>query len=127
MALSLNTVIDEQGLDLLVKNAKAQLNLALAKHPKFADIIINHNIKYRVPEILRGNRLQNEEDNGDGACAFSILTEEVFEAVEAVINGNKVSARLELAQVLAMVFRIYLHLDDYLNNESQMQAVDVPD
>lgn len=87
-----------------------ELQKAIEKHPLFADKLSCLD-EEDVLSVLDAQRKAN--DSGL-ANASTIFHEEWYEFLEAVQNGDKAAARHELAQCIAMLLRIGIHLEDYI-------------
>ena len=111
----LTTKINKGEVTSLCADAISELERAVRLFPEWPSIIDS-----RVPEhytyVLKFLREQNEEKVSYApVCAASIFCEEWFEFLEAAIKpGNRVAARIELVQAMAMLIRISCHLNDYV-------------
>lgn len=85
----------------------AEYNEAVAKHPKFCDTFTARRNIFAVRQHLEGLREMNSEAPYDGE---SILREEMFEAVEAYLEGDKEHCLQELAQCGAVILRLMEYL-----------------
>lgn len=106
-----NAVGFEKTVFDLVFYAREEIGIAVIKHPLFADKLSTLD-KQSIDGELSARRFAN--DNG-GATGSTIFYEEWYEFLEAVQNGDKAAARHELAQCIAMLLRIGIHLDDYMS------------
>lgn len=114
MALRLETLKDGMPFEVqeLCNDAIMELQRACEKHPLFPDSLIPNN-KPAHDELLKGMREINARNGGQFAYGSSVFEEERIEMESAVLNGNYPEARKELVQSMAMLLRIYIHLEDY--------------
>lgn len=80
---------------------------AKTKHPHFADIFTNNDIKTARSTAFFAKKVNDDrEANGKVCVATDILYEEVNEAEEAFLNGDRHECAKELADTAAVVFRM---------------------
>lgn len=92
-----------------------ELQKAIEKHPLFADKLMELT-KAEADQALNTYRRLNDNGRATGATIF---LEEWCEFLEAVQNNDKSAARHELAQCIAMLLRIGIHIDDYMAKDKQ--------
>lgn len=103
-------------VSLLSASAGNELRKAIEKHPLFPDRLSD-----LQPEMIQCflSRQREKNDTGpDTATGSSVFHEEWGEFLEAVQNGDKAAARHELAQCIAMLLRIGIHLENYMPKAS---------
>ena len=99
-------------LNKFIAQMKIELAEAESKHPHFAD-----GLSERSARNVRFNLDFMRENNGKPPyMADRILSEEVFEAIEAYQNGDLVPAMLELAQCGAVILRTMEMLENEIDN-----------
>lgn len=108
-----------KGLNLFLMSDSSfeELHKAIEKHPMFPDRLSD-----LQPETIQCflSRQREKNDTGpDTATGSTVFHEEWGEFLEAVQNGDRASARHELAQCIAMLLRIGIHLEDYMPNDKQ--------
>lgn len=92
----------------------AEYKAAVAKHPKFCDGFTARRNLFAVRNTLEGLRGMN---SGAPFYGEQILQEELFEAVEAYLEGDKAHALQELAQCGAVVLRLMEHVKAEIEGE----------
>ena len=121
--LKLKTNIGADSKAVLLKDAVTEFYRAVDKHPLWPESLVDdtneehlRRAKQRIENELCKNRAFNDRDGGKFSTAATIFAEEWFEFLEAaVIKRDLVAARHELAQCMAMLLRIGVHLDDYVS------------
>jgi hypothetical protein len=117
MAKQLTTKIDKAQVTAFCADAISELDRAARLHPEWPAEL--------SPEGFRHTRVIESRLQTARQCnkykwtytAHSIFEEEYFEFLEAAMKpGNKVAARIELVQAMAMLLRISCHLDDYVSH-----------
>lgn len=108
----IKTIRKPEALDKLCEDAQIELMEAVAYYPEWPDVL-HPNIE-KVQRELENARELNE--TSDRFTAHSIFGEEYMEFLEAALLGDKVAARKELIQAIAMLLRIGCHLDDYVSH-----------
>ena len=99
-------------LNKFIAQMKIELAEAESKHPHFADGVSGRsrmNVSVNL-EFLR------EKNGKPPYMADSILSEEVFEAIEAYQKEDLVHAMLELAQCGAVILRTMEMLENEIEN-----------
>ena len=99
-------------LNKFIAQMKIELAEAESKHPHFADGLSERsagNVKFNL-DFLR------EKNGKPPYMADSILSEEVFEAIEAYQKKDLVPALLELAQCGAVILRTMEMLENEIEN-----------
>lgn len=125
--LKLKTNIGADPVAVLIKDAVTEFYKAVDKHPLWPESLVYdvnkehlRRSKEQIEKELSRNRIFNDRDGGSMPTAETIFAEEWFEFLEAaIIKCDKAAARHELAQCMAMLLRIGVHLDDYLPNDEQ--------
>jgi DNA-binding GntR family transcriptional regulator len=105
-------------VSIMTEMAEGELIKAVEKHPLFADKLSNLD-KDMTGFFLSRQRLTNDKGEATGS---SIFHEEWGEFLEAVYNGDADAARHELAQCMAMLLRIGIHIDDYIKSVNHEHA-----
>ena len=121
--LKLKTNIGADPVAVLIKDAVTEFYKAVDKHPLWPESLVYdvnkehlRRSKEQIEKELSRNRIFNDRDGGKFSTAETVFLEEWFELLEAaVIKRDLVAARHELAQCMAMLLRIGVHLDDYLS------------
>ena len=101
-------------LNKFIAQMKIELAEAESKHPHFAD-----GLSKRSAQNVRFNLYltRKEKENGHPPyMADRILSEEVFEAIEAYQKEDLVHALLELAQCGAVILRTMEMLENEIEN-----------
>lgn len=99
-------------LNKFIAQMKIELAEAESKHPHFADGLSDRsagNVKFNLDFI-------REKNGHPPYMADSILSEEVFEAIEAYQKEDLVHAMLELAQCGAVILRTMEMLENEIEN-----------
>lgn len=110
----LTTKANNQELTGLAVDAIAELRRACSKFPKFPDrLVIEDGMNTKIDRQLKLARICNDSPDGCAASAYSVFGEEFLEFIEAAQKGDEAGARKELVQAMAMLMRIYCHLDRY--------------
>ena len=125
--LKLKTNIGADSKAVLLKDAVTEFYRAVDKHPLWPESLVDdtneehlRRAKQRIEDELCKNMAFNDRDGGKFSTAETVFLEEWFEFLEAaVIKRDLVAARHELAQCMAMLLRIGVHLDDYLPDVKQ--------
>lgn len=125
--LKLKTNIGADSKAVLLKDAVSEFYRAVDKHPLWPESLVDdtneehlRRAKQRIENELCKNRAFNDRDGGKFSTAETVFLEEWFEFLEAaVIKRDLVAARHELAQCMAMLLRIGVHLDDYVSEDEQ--------
>ncbi len=107
----MQTKIDTIELGRLCADAISELQMACKKHPEWPTALTNYLDLDDLKELVPSVRWCNENDN---PSAQSILDEEYYEFLEAVMEGNAKAARNEIVQTIAMLLRHYAHMEDYI-------------
>lgn len=121
--LKLKTNIGADSKAVLLKDAVTEFYRAVDKHPLWPESLVDdtneehlRRAKQRIENELCKNSAFNDRDGGKFSTAETVFLEEWFEFLEAaVIKRDLVAARHELAQCMAMLLRIGVHLDDYVS------------
>ena len=99
-------------LNKFIAQMKIELAEAESKHPHFADGLSERyagNVKFNLKEM--------RDINANPPCmADRILSEEVFEAIEAYQKEDLVHAQQELAQCGAVILRTMEMLENEIEN-----------
>jgi len=114
----LKTNIDKAQVTSLCADAISELERAARLFPEWPSVLYPAGFLNEI----EGQLSRARENNGaESTCtAHSIFGEEYMEFLEAALKpGNKVAARIELVQAMAMLLRISCHLDDYVAKEVQ--------
>lgn len=96
----------------LCAEAFVELDRACKKFPLFPDEF-TWLTQDGVGKQLSLMRSINDQSSGQNATAQSVIMEEFYEFMEAVVDRDAEKARKELVQVMAMLMRTYVHLDEY--------------
>ena len=120
--LKLKTETKNDSVTGFVKDATTEFYKAVEKHPLWPESLVydvnEEHIrcsKNKIKDELTKNRMFNDREKGLLSTAETIFLEEWFEFLEsAVVRRDPVAARHELAQCMAMLMRIGVHLGDYL-------------
>lgn len=116
----LTTTIDKASVAGICADAISELERATRLHPEWPDRLDLDQRQGNKNALLNLVRCQNDAGPENGATGESILMEEVYEFLEAAAKpGNRAAARIELVQAMAMLLRIYCHLNDYIPQEAQ--------
>jgi len=116
MAKQLTTKIDKAQVTSLCADAISELERAARLFPEWP-AELNYHAEYEQAGNLKIARALNNNGLATGTTIFS---EEWYEFLLATRKpGNKVAARIELVQAMAMLLRISCHLDDYVAKEVQ--------
>lgn len=97
-------------MEVIVENVSLVLDeysLACRKHPKFCD-------KITASSPLYWRRVEKEmklRNSHPPFCADNILMEEIGEALNAFLSGDKQHAKQELAQCAAVILRMMAEMD----------------
>jgi|GEM_PF-4448398 len=122
MALTLDTmkewerqlVVGSGGPAVLEHAAYQELKRACGKFPKFPDrLLLPEKMPCALGEQLAAARECNDAEGGAHASGYSVFCEEFLEMCEAEQAGDLEAARKELAQAMAMLLRIGIHLPHY--------------
>ena len=97
-------------IEKFVGNVMSEYMDALEKHLLWPDGLTDMTL-YEIEENL--SLLRKWNDNGEDTVE-TIIFEELSEAFEALVKGNLVQARTELAQTGAMIMRLYINAERYL-------------
>lgn len=89
-----------------------ELQKAIEKHPLFPDRLTD--LKPEMIQCFLSRQREKNDTGPDTATGSTVFHEEWGEFLEAVQNGDKAAARHELAQCIAMLLRIWIHLEDYM-------------
>lgn len=109
--LKLETRIDKGEVTLLCADAISELERATRIHPKWPTDLHYHDEEEQDAQLKIARAIN---DHGQ-ATGSSIFAEEWYEFMQAARKpGNQVAARAELVQAMAMLLRIYCHLNDYM-------------
>ena len=99
-------------LNKFIAQMKIELAEAESKHPHFAD-----GLSKRSAQNVRFNLYLTRKEKGQPPyMADRILSEEVFEAIEAYQKKDLVPALLELAQCGAVILRTMEMLENEIEN-----------
>ena len=99
-------------LNKFIAQMKIELAEAESKHPHFAD-----GLSKRSAQNVRFNLYLTRKEKGQHPyMADRILSEEVFEAIEAYQKKDLVPALLELAQCGAVILRTMEMLENEIEN-----------
>lgn len=119
MALRLDTKKQQENMQRsddtvsgLCIDAVVELTKATKKHPAFPDEFTDFT-QFAIRSNLERTRYKNDNCKGENATADSVFCEEWHEFQEAVLDRDAEKARKELVQCVAMLLRIYVHLDHY--------------
>lgn len=120
--LKLKTETKNDSVTGFVKDATTEFYKAVEKHPLWPESLVYdvneehiRRSKNKIKDELTKNRMFNDREKGLLSTAETIFLEEWFEFLEsAVVRRDPVAARHELAQCMAMLMRIGVHLGDYL-------------
>jgi hypothetical protein len=108
----LKTVISKAHLGTVCADAISELERAIRKHPEFPCEMTN----YQPDDVATFlGSLRHLNDTGK-ATASTIFEEEFMEFLMEVQVKRPGHAREELVQAIAMLLRIYCHLDDYCSH-----------
>ena len=88
---------------------KKEYDAAQKKHPAWPDNASNCSLS-GIKENLLAFRQSNDTDK---ASAATIILEELYEALEAILEGDIEQAKVELAQTGAMILRLYMNVERY--------------
>lgn len=100
-------------LSALFVEAQDELARATAKFPEFPGTFAPPPALESLPRVLK--RIREMNDGAVNATAYSIFGEEWLEFVEAVaVRRDKAAARTELIQAMAMLLRMWQHVDAYV-------------
>jgi len=103
----LTTKVNNLELTALAVDAITELQRACGKFPQFPDrLVIEEGMKTKISRQLELARMCD-------ASAYSVFGAEFLEFVEAAQKGDAAEARKELVQAMAMLMRIYCHLEQY--------------
>lgn len=91
---------------------------ALNKHPEFCSKITEMSLE-SVVAILNDFRNRNNYEQ----VADNVFMEEYYEFLEAYLGGNKVSAVLEIAQALQVLYRTMDVFLDELNENEELELL----
>lgn len=111
MSLTLQTRITYEVHEVL-NDAMLELRRACGKHPLFPNemtLMTADGIRNK----LAIERMLNDQPGGECATAESVIKEEYYEFLEAVVDRDPDKARTELVQTIAMLLRAYVHLGYY--------------
>ena len=109
---NLTTTINKGEITALCADAISELERAIRSRPEFPGDFSMYNMS-GAKELLKAFREMN--DSGK-ARASTVFEEEYYEFMEAALAGNYKWARIELVQAMAMLLRIYCHLDYYISH-----------
>lgn len=93
-------------------DALVELDKAIEKHRMFPDRLTD--LKPEMIQCFLSRQREKNDTGPDTATGSTVFHEEWGEFLEAVQNGDKAAARHELAQCIAMLLRIGIHLEDYM-------------
>lgn len=113
----LKTVINKPALATLCADAISELERAVRLHPEWPEELSPAGFQQTrvIDSRLQTARQCNKYKHT--CTAHSIFEEEYYEFIEAALKpGNKVAARNELVQAIAMLLRISCHLNDYVSH-----------
>ena len=108
-------MIEPVKLNRILFKITEELRAAEAKHPVFCDEITGK-LPKTVKKALANLRLENDVPP---FYADSILHEEICEALEAYLEGDKIHALEELAQCGAVIIRMM----DFVSNEIDKEKI----
>lgn len=123
----LKTVINKSELTLLCVDAISELQMAVRSFPAWPEELSpagfqqTRVIDFRLQTARQCNKYKHT------CTAHSIFEEEYYEFLQAALKpGNQVAARIELVQAMAMLLRIYSHLNDYVPLSAAQEPRDKP-
>lgn len=127
MALKLNMIKKWEaalrvgsGPDKIWSDALDELERACGKFPRFPDrLLLPDEMPCALGEQLAAARECNDAEGGAHASGYSVFCEEFLEMCEAAQAGDLAGAQKELAQAMAMLLRIGIHLAHYCEQARQ--------
>ena len=111
MVKQIRTIIRKGDLAALCADAISELERAVRMFPEWPSELHFHDEEHQEDQ-LKITRAINDNGRASGSTIFC---EEFLEFLQAARKpGNQVAARIELVQAMAMLLRIYCHLNDYV-------------
>jgi hypothetical protein len=108
----LTTTINKPELATLCADAISELERAVRSFPTWPDALLYSSTE-EYEQRLTITRALNDHGRETGVTIFE---EEFLEFLVIASKGNRKWARIELVQAMAMLLRIYCHLDAYVSH-----------